>query len=124
MKRPSIYLTLGLLAAAPMSAPAIDLMFFDQANLRFMNDADMQMMSASVDAVLASDADDASDGWSNPDTGASGTAKALSRFDHDGMACRRISVENRVPGASQTGGAKRADLCLSDGKWKLLGFPE
>ena len=58
--------------------------------------------------------------WSNAETGNSGTATLLERFEHDGMPCRRIQHDITIEDVADKF-RYIIDRCqVADGSWKLL----
>lgn len=110
----------GLAAAAPSLALALDLAFLNQAPIRYMSDADVKLMETAVTEVLDQAADGGRSDWQNEETGHSGSVTAVRSFSDNGMSCRTIQIDNRVPQATQGGGSSTHDLCKVGGEWKIL----
>lgn len=96
-----------------------------QSNLGFLQDSPMQRMTREDTALLMKNLNEALDrnadghtsGWSNPTTGASGTATPLSTFTQKGMKCRETEYTNFAAGFR--GGGKHT-LCRVSGAWKIV----
>ncbi len=110
--------------AALIAIAAIGGAVHAQSNLRFLEDAPIQKMTKEDLALLEKNYSEALDrnadghtsAWSNPKTGASGTATPLNTFTLRGMKCRETEFTNFAGGFR--GGGKHA-MCRSGGAWKL-----
>lgn len=111
---------LGLAAAAPALALALDLTFLDQAPIRYMNDEDIGMMQTTVLAVLNQAKDGEERDWRNDKTGNSGSVKAIRSFSEKGLSCRGIQIDNRVARATPGGASSTHELCKVGDEWKIL----
>jgi surface antigen len=82
---------------------------------------DMALMRATASRLYQQDvvADGASDHWSNPKTGDSGTVTVLQSFEKSGMACRKVRYDIRV----RTRAGQRSytvNWCkTASGEWKV-----
>lgn len=109
---------LAILAAASVAAHA-------QTNMRFLKDApiekmtreDLALMLKNSNEALSRNADGETSAWTNPKTGASGTATPLRTFTQQGMKCRETDYTNHAAGFN---GGGRHTLCLRSGAWKIL----
>lgn len=117
-KTPAI-LALGL-ATTPALVLALDLTFLDQAPIRFMNDADIDLMEATVTEVLDQAADGETRNWSNDDTGHSGSVKAVKSFTEDDLDCRRVEITNLAAKATRGSASSMMDLCKIESDWRIL----
>lgn len=107
-----------LLAAASFAVQA-------QSNMAFLKDAPIQKMTREDTALLMKNSNEAlsrnADGetsaWTNPKTGASGTATPLRSFTQKGMKCREAEYTNHAGGFN---GGGRFTLCLRNGEWKIV----
>ena len=95
--------------------------FLDQTPMRYFTAEDSRLMSENIDAVLANPADNVSLGWRNDKTSSNGEAVSLRSFEHQGMSCRRLRIDNHANGADAR---TTADLCDVDGIWKVLRLPK
>ena len=115
--------TLALLVGAAPPARPIDLSFMDQAPVRFLSDADTDLLNQTSELVLNEAKDGESRTWQGKESGSSGTITAVKSFEEKGHACRRIRVLTLARKA--TGGQSEAlmDFCKIDGDWKILRMP-
>jgi surface antigen len=118
-KKP-VSLLIGLAGAVPAIALAFDLTFLDQAPIRFMSDAEIDMMEATVVETLDKAADGETLTWRNDDTGNSGSVTAVKSFSERDLSCRRIEIVNRDAKAAFGGATSMFDMCQIDGSWKIL----
>jgi surface antigen len=92
-----------------------------QSSRAHLRGDDFALMSAAASRLYQQDtvADGATDQWSNPKTGDSGTVTVLHSFEKSGMACRRVRYDILL--RAQTG--KRTytvNWCKTDsGEWKI-----
>ncbi len=118
-KKP-VSLLIGLAGAIPAIAFALDLTFLDQAPIRYMSDAEIDMMEATVAETLDKAADGETLTWRNDDTGNSGSVTAVKSFSERDLTCRRIEIVNRDAKAAFGGASSMFDMCQIDGGWKIL----
>ena len=118
-KKP-VSLLIGLVGAIPAIAFALDLTFLDQAPIRFMSDAEIDMMEAKVIEVLDQAADGETRDWRSDDSGNSGSVTAVKSFSEGDLACRRIEIVNRAAQATRGSASSMMDMCQIDGSWKFL----
>ena len=118
-KKP-VSLLIGLAGAVPAIALAFDLTFLDQAPIRFMSDAEIDMMEATVVETLDKAADGETLTWRNDDTGNSGSVTAVKSFSEGDLSCRRIEIVNQVAKATRGSASSMMDMCQIDGSWKIL----
>ena len=124
---PTLLLSLLLAAGLPLAgvwapqAQAAVYGFLQQGAVRYFRGEDAELMMQNLEAALSAPTDDAPHEWRNPATGSHGRAEVLKRFEHDGMACRRVRVTNHARGIDDTA---TADMCQVDGAWKVLRLPE
>ncbi len=85
-----------------------------------LNDADIAALTAATNRLLDQPqlSVGATDSWSNPASGASGTVTAGNAVHRKGMACRIIRYVNSSPGPR---GQRSANLtwCKTKDGWKL-----
>jgi surface antigen len=91
-------------------------MFLKDAPVSFMNKDDTAMMTRNYTQALDSLPDGHTSAWTNPKTGASGTATPLRTMKEKGMACRRLEITNHAGGRS---GRSEWTLCKTKGGWKV-----
>jgi surface antigen len=115
--------TLALLGGAAPPASAVDLSFMDQAPVRFLNTADTDLMSQTVDVVLNDAKDGESRTWEGTERGTSGTITAVRSFEEKGLSCRRISMLTLARRATRGRSESLMDFCKIDGDWKILRMP-
>jgi len=79
---------------------------------------DTDMMRKNVNEVLESSDPNASKEWSNPRTGASGSAQAVGQFTaSDGAPCKRLRLVNR---AQQAHSQSTHVMCKYEGRGWIL----
>jgi hypothetical protein len=79
------------------AAHSSNLGFLRTSPLRHFTQEDMDLMMKNADATLDADEASAKREWSNPRSGASGSAEIRSAFTgSDGAPCKRIHVVNQV----------------------------
>ena len=96
-----------------------------QSNLRFLKDApiekmtreDLALMMKNSNEALSRNADGETSAWTNPKTGASGTATPLRSFTQKGMKCSEADYTNHAGGFN---GGGRFTLCRVGNDWKLV----
>ena len=104
-----------LLAAAALTAPA----FGQLGSTIDLRDSDIQMAKAAA-AKLYENLDTpvgASESWSNPQTGASGTVTLIARMEQNDMQCRRLQHVIKVKSQGDPYNFM-FDRCLVGGEWK------
>jgi surface antigen len=111
-----------LVGAAPF-AGAVDLSFLDQAPVRFLSDADTELMDATVGEVLEEAKDGESRTWQGAESGSSGTVTAVRTFQEGEHECRRIRLLTNARRATGGQAESMVDLCRIEGEWKLLRMP-
>jgi surface antigen len=111
-------------AAAALPAHAFDLSFLRQAPIRYFNDADTQMMDATLNAVLNTPRDEVRKTWENAATGNGGEVTSLYSYAKDGYECRRVQLTNHARKAREGAAKSLVDMCQVDGAWKLLNAPQ
>jgi surface antigen len=116
-------LLIALLAGAPASSRAFDLSFLGQAPLRFLTDADTQLLSETINEVLTNAADGESRTWKGEQSGTSGTVTAVRTFAEDERRCRRIEIVTLSPRATKGRGSSLVDMCEIEGRWRILRVP-
>ena len=99
---------------------------YAQGNMSFLTDSPIEKMTKEDIALLVKHSNEAlstnenghTSGWTNPKTGASGTATPLRSFTRQGMKCREAEYTNNAGGFN---GAGRYTLCrVPNGEWKLV----
>ena len=106
------------LAAAPVAVAAQNLGFMQDSPMPRMTAEDQKLMMRNSTEALDRNADGETSGWSNPKTGASGTATPLKTFTQKGMKCREIQYTNHAGGFN---GGGTFTLCrVASGEWKIL----
>lgn len=98
------------------------------ANVNFLNgmpiahftQEDTELMRQSIDVVLESADPKATEEWSNPKTGNSGSASLRSQFvATDGATCKRLVVTNSSP-EGKVKNSTRQVLCRYEGRGWVL----
>ena len=103
------------LAAQPALAQQFGLL--RDTALAKMTRQDIGMMTRNYVEALDQNPDGHTSGWSNPATGASGTATPLSTGTEKGMKCRRLEITNSAGGMSGRG---EYQACKTKDGWKFL----
>ena len=110
--------TCTALVAASFSVHAQNMGFLRDSPIQKMTPQDSEMMMRNSNEALNRNADGETSGWSNPKTGASGTATPLRTFTQKGMKCRETQYTNHAGGFN---GASTFTLCqVASGQWKVL----
>lgn len=107
--------TAFLLASSAVLAQG-NVLFLRDAPIDKMNKEDLDLLVKNYTAALDRNADGQASAWTNPKTGASGTAKPLSTKVEKGTTCRELEFTNRAGGL--TGGGT-FNFCKIDGAWKI-----
>jgi surface antigen len=108
-------LCLWLLAAA---AQAQSLNLIGASPVSRFTEADLKLMMATVDRVLADPADGVAQAWNNEATAASGTVTARRTYTAEGRKCRELLVANRF--RTLRGEAEHSFCQDAAGQWKLV----
>jgi surface antigen len=104
------------LAAAVGMAHAQNLGFMRHSVMSYVTPADATLMQKNyLEALELPDGHMST--WSNPRTGASGTATPLKSFREKGMACRQLEMSTTAGG--QTGNGQFV-FCKTGAGWKIL----
>jgi hypothetical protein len=97
---------------------ASNLGFLRTSPLRHFTQEDMDLMMKNAETALDADQPSARTEWSNPKTGASGSAEIRNAFTgSDGAPCKRIHVVNKV--RSWSSAATHAVCKYEDRGWVL-----
>ena len=108
----------ALAAAATAAAAQSNFTFLKDAPIQKMTRADTDLMMKTWNEALDRNADGGMSGWTNPQTGASGTVTPLRTFTQKGMKCREAEYTNHAGGFN---GAGKFTLCRQrDGAWRIL----
>lgn len=84
-------------AASSVAAYASNLNFLRNSPLSYFQPEDVELMRQNARKVLDSSDPAAQESWSNPKTGASGSAQAQGQFTAtDGAPCKRLRIMNRT----------------------------
>ncbi len=110
-------------AAASLPANAFDYSFLNQSPVRYFDDADVNMMDSTLNAVLNDPKEDVSRSWNNDKTGNSGEVKSLSSYAKDGLKCRRIQLITHAKQARRGTAKSLVDMCKVGDTWKFLNAP-
>jgi len=106
--------------ATPKMVYGLDLSFLDQAPIRFFNETDLKLMSASADKALDEGKDGKPVPWSNDQTGNSGVMTPTRSFTRDGTECRQLEIVSLAREATRGNATSRVDFCKVGGTWKIL----
>lgn len=108
-------LTLCLLASM---AQAQSLNLIGASPVSRFTEADLKLMMATIDRVLADPADGVAQAWNNEATAASGVVTAARSYVSEGRKCRDLIVANRF--RTLRGEAEHSFCQDGTGKWKLV----
>lgn len=90
-------LALFVAAATSVAAHASNLSFLNDSPLSYFKPEDVDLMMQNARKVLDSSDPAAKHSWSNPKTGASGSAQAKGQFTaSDGTRCKRLQIMNKT----------------------------
>jgi len=106
-----------LLAAAGAAGAQSNMRFLKDAPIQKMTQEDLALMLKNSNEALSRNADGETSGWTNPKTGASGTATPLRTFTQKGMKCRAAQYTNHAGGFN---GGGTHTLCRVGNDWKLV----
>src|SRR5436189_110543 len=111
------YLALALLLfATSASAQFVGLLKNSPAEL--FDDQDLHLFLESARKALDEGAPGQKFPWENSRTGHRGEFTVLDKFESKGRACKRVGVHNEAQGRKSD---MRHNLCVVDGRWRLLG---
>jgi surface antigen len=116
--KPAALAALAALAATSLAVHAQNMGFLRDSPIQRMTKEDTVMMMRNSSEALNRNANGETSGWSNPKTGASGTATPLRTFTQKGMKCRETRYTNHAGGFN---GDSTFTLCrVASGEWKVL----
>lgn len=114
---PTLLVTFALpLCAATSLAQNID--FLRDAPIAHMTKEDIALMERNYLQALDSLPDGHTNTWTNPKTGASGTATPTRTTKQDGATCRMLEITNQAGGRS---GRSEWTFCETKGGWRTSG---
>jgi surface antigen len=102
------------LVASP--ALAINEVFAKGAAVTKLNDEDIRIASAAINAALDANADGEVREWRNPATQANGTVKPTSSSNVGGKQCRKVEFTTHAGGQT---GSSRWLVCKTKEGWKV-----
>jgi surface antigen len=105
-------------ALAAASATAQTITFMRDAPISHMNREDTAMMVRNYTQALDSLPDGHVNTWTNPKTGATGTATPLKTTKEKGTTCRLIEITNHAGGKS---GRSEWTFCKTKDGWRTSG---
>jgi surface antigen len=117
MKPPRLALAAALAASCALAQAQSNLAFFKDAPIEKMTKEDLALLMKNSNEALNRNADGETSGWTNPKTGASGTATPLRTFTQKGMKCRETEYTNHAGGFN--GGGKFTLCRVPNGEWKI-----
>jgi hypothetical protein len=104
--------------ALAVAAQAANLGYLKNSPVAYFQQADTDLMLKNANEVLDSSDPNAKKDWSNPRTGASGSAQVLGQFTaSDGAPCKRLRIMNKVP---QAEGEATYTVCKYSGRGWVL----
>jgi surface antigen len=120
-RRPRMRRTRTLLVGASIAlsaggAAAQNLGFLQDSPISRMNREDTALMTRNYQQALDSLPDGHTNAWTNPKTGASGTATPLKTSKEKGMTCRLTEITNHAGGMS---GRSEWNFCKTPAGWKI-----
>ena len=104
------------LASAPAAAQFVALLKNSPAEL--FDDMDLRIFLDTARRALDEGAENQAMAWKNPDTGHGGDFTVVRRFESKGRPCRLLRVRNEAQGRKSD---MRHNLCMVDGRWRLVG---
>jgi surface antigen len=111
------WLALALLfVASAASAQFVALLQNSPAQL--FDDEDLRLFLDAARKALDDGAVDQKYPWQNAKNGHRGEFTVVSKFESQGRTCKRIGVHNEAQGRKSD---MRHNLCVVDGRWRLLG---
>lgn len=118
MKPARLALAAALAASCALAQAQSNFAFLQDAPIQKMTKEDLALLMKNSNEALSRNADGETSGWSNPKTGASGTATPLRTFTQKGMKCRETQYTNHAGGFN---GGGTFNLCrVASGEWKVL----
>jgi surface antigen len=118
MKPARLALAAALAASCALAQAQSNFAFLQDAPIQKMTKEDLALLMKNSNEALSRNADGETSGWTNPKSGASGTATPLRSFTRQGMKCREAEYTNHAGGFN---GAGRYTLCrVPNGEWKLV----
>jgi surface antigen len=108
---------LATLVLACLPAHAINEVFAKDAPIAQMTEDDFKIAGDTLNKALDEGRDGQDFEWKNPATSASGTIRALPRFEKDGMHCRGVAFSTVVKGKE---GRSKWNACKTPSGWKVL----
>jgi len=108
----------GASLALVAGTAAAQVMFMKDAPITKMNRDDTALMTRNYQQALDSLPDGHTNAWTNPKTGASGTATPLRTTKEKGTTCRFIEITNHAGGLS---GRSEWNFCKTKDGWKTSG---
>ena len=116
-KKMPLFLAALLSAAVILPVEGANLRWLDHSPARFFTDADWQLLSSKSDEVLNEGKDGQEYGWSNPESGSSGSFMAQPAEDRRGLSCRLVKIVTQARTASNT---SQFTFCRQEnGEWKI-----
>jgi surface antigen len=93
--------------------------FLNNSPVRFFSEQDWEIFKRTGREVLEDVPEGETRDWENPESGHSGSIKALRSYqDAGGQTCRRVEIVNRAKGQI---GRSRQTLCKqADGHWAFV----
>ena len=118
MRRTRILLVGVSIALGAATATAQNLGFLRDSPVSRMNSEDTAMLVRNYQQALDSLPDGYTNAWTNPKTGASGTATPLKSTKEKGTACRLLEITNQAGGQS---GRSEWTFCKTKDGWRTSG---
>ena len=116
MRRIPIHLVGASVALFAATAAAQTTTFLRDAPISFMNRDDTAMLVRNYTQALDTLPDGHTNTWTNPKTGATGTATPLKTMQQKGMTCRQLELTNHAGGQS---GRSEWTFCKTKAGWKI-----
>jgi len=118
MKRITILLLL-LASLASTGAEALNLRWLNYSPVRYYNDEDWSIYSATVQEALNAEPDGKSREWKNPKTGANGKVTPLKTYNTPKRTCRKVSLFNSIRGLTGQSVYFFCKPASGEGEWVL-----
>ena len=111
------FVVAGVSLALAAGAVSAQMMFMRDAPISRMNREDTALMTRNYEQALDTLPDGHTNAWSNPKSGASGTATPVKTTKEKGMTCRLLEITNNAGGLS---GRSEWNFCKTPAGWKIL----
>jgi hypothetical protein len=114
-------LTAAFAVACALATGAADAQFgplLKNSPAELFDDMDLKIFLDTARRVLDEGAQNQTVAWKNLDTGHGGDMTVLKSFEWKGRRCERLRVRNEAKGRKSD---MQHNLCMVDGRWRLVG---